>query len=174
MSVEGSKGKKRIKTDKRDAANIARCLAYRLYSPVHIPTEKEQQVKEYIRMRDDHKAQLKSVKQQILAFCLRHGLKCETSKSNWTIAHLKWLRSIEIEALYKETLSEYLLTYDQIADKIERFDQRIRQLAQEDDYREKVGHLRCFIGIETHTALSVIAEVGDLNDLQMQTDLRHI
>ncbi len=30
------------------------------------------------------------------------------------------------------------------------------------------------IGIETHTALSVIAEVGDLNDLQMQTDLRHI
>lgn len=62
MEVEGSKGKKRIKTDKRDAQNITKCLAYRLYSPVHIPTDEELQIKEYVRMRDDHKHQLKSTK----------------------------------------------------------------------------------------------------------------
>ena len=47
-------GKKRIKTDKRDAAMIARRLAHHDYSPVHIPTQKDEQVKEFIRMRDDH------------------------------------------------------------------------------------------------------------------------
>ena len=161
MSVEGGKGKKRIKTDKRDAENIAKCLAHRLYSPVHIPTDEELEIKEYVRMRDDHKHQLKSIKQQILSFCLRHNLKCDTSKSNWTIAHLKWLRSLQIEPLYKEILSEYLTTYDQLTDKIGRFDKRIEQLAQGDNYRENVEHLRCFIGIETHTALSIVAEVGD-------------
>lgn len=161
MAVEGSKGKKRIKTDKRDAGNIAKCLAHHLYSPVHIPTDEELQIKEFIRMRDDHKHQLKGIKQQILAFCLRHGLKCDTSKSNWTIAHLNWLRSLELEPLYKEVLMEYLTTYEQLTEKIERFDKRIEQLAQGDDYKEDVARLRCFIGIETHTALSIIAEVGD-------------
>ena len=75
-------GKKTIKTDKRDAANIAKCLAYHTYSPVHIPTEQDEQVKEYLRMRDDHKLALKKVKQQILAFCLRHGFTYTGSKES--------------------------------------------------------------------------------------------
>lgn len=41
-----SAAKKGVKTDKRDAANIAKCLAYRTYSPVHIPTKQDEQVKE--------------------------------------------------------------------------------------------------------------------------------
>ena len=66
-----SQGRKRIKTDKRDAALIARCLAHHDYSAVHIPTAKDEETKEFIRMRNDHKLALKKVKQQILAFCLR-------------------------------------------------------------------------------------------------------
>lgn len=46
--------RKRIKTDKRDVEIIARCLAQHNYSLVHIPTEKDKQTKEYLRMRDDH------------------------------------------------------------------------------------------------------------------------
>ncbi|EUC53416.1 hypothetical protein [Mogibacterium timidum] len=36
-------------------------------------TRDDDQVKDYIRMRDDHRAALKKVRQQINAFCLRHG-----------------------------------------------------------------------------------------------------
>ena len=72
------KGKKKIKTDKRDAALIARCLAHRDYSAVHIPTDKDEQLKEYIRMRADHKSDLKKTKQRILAFCLRHNYRYKT------------------------------------------------------------------------------------------------
>ena len=68
------KGKKRIKTDKRDAENIARCLANRTYNSVHVPTRDDEETKEFIRMRDDHKQALKCVKQQLLAFCLRQGV----------------------------------------------------------------------------------------------------
>ena len=46
---------KRIKTDKRDALLIAQCLCYGGYHAVHIPTDDDNAVKEYIRMRDDHK-----------------------------------------------------------------------------------------------------------------------
>lgn len=87
-------GRKKVKTDKRDAALIARCLAHHDYSPVHIPSEKDEQVKEYIRMRNDHKIALKKVKQQISAFCLRHGYRYDATVNQWTQAHLKWLRAL--------------------------------------------------------------------------------
>ena len=62
---------KRIKTDKRDARLIAQCLCYGGYHPVYIPTGEDDAVKEYLRMRDDHKLALKRLKQQINAFVLR-------------------------------------------------------------------------------------------------------
>ena len=45
----------RIKTDARDARMIAQCLSYGGYHAVYVPTEDDDSVKEYIRMRDDHK-----------------------------------------------------------------------------------------------------------------------
>ncbi len=127
------RSKKRIKTDKRDAEIIAKCLAQHNYSPVHIPTAKDEETKEFLRMRDDHKLALKKVKQQILAFCLRHNYRYD-GNSHWTAAHLKWLKALTPEALYKEILHEY---------------------------KETVKKLCCFIGVKTHTALSVLVEVGD-------------
>ena len=155
------KGKKKIKTDKRDARNIARCLAHHEYSPVHVPTAQDEQTKEYIRMRDDHKLALKKVKQQILAFCLRHNYRFDGTCSNWTQAHLRWLRALQPEGLYQETLKEYLLTYDQLVDKLERLDKRIEELASGESYKEDVAKLSCFIGVKTITALAVLTEVGD-------------
>ena len=111
-------------------------------------------------MRDDHKLALKKVKQQILAFCLRHNYRYD-GNSHWTAAHIKWLKSLSPEALYKEILDEYLLTYTTLSDKVERLDKRIEELASKDEYRESVKKLCCFIGIKTHTALSVLVEVGD-------------
>ena len=63
----------RIKTDKRDAHLIAQCLCYGGYHQVYIPTGEDDAVKEYLRMRDDHKLALKKLKQQVNAFVLRHG-----------------------------------------------------------------------------------------------------
>lgn len=149
----------RIKTDARDAKMIAQCLSYGGYHPVYIPTEADDSVKEYLRMRDDHKLALKKVKQQINAFCLRHGYHYD--KTKWTIAHLKWLKQLDVSALYRETLDEYMASYDEQTAKIERFDKRIEELASQERYQEKVKKLSCFLGIKTHTALSLIVETGD-------------
>ncbi len=149
----------RIKTDARDAVMIAQCLSYGGYHAVYIPTEEDDSVKEYLRMRDDHKLALKKVKQQINAFCLRHGYHYE--KTKWTTAHLKWLKGLDVSGLYKEALDEYMTSYDEQTAKIERFDQRIEELASQERYQEKVKRLGCFLGIKTHTALSLIVETGD-------------
>lgn len=151
----------RVKTDRRDATKIAQCLAFHTYQEVYVPDEEDNQVKEFIRMRDDHKLALKKNKQQILAFTLRKGLRFDAGKTYWTKIHLKWLRSLELDELDKETLSEYLNTYDYLTNKIERLDQRIEELAATEKYQEKVKNLGCLLGIKTHTALSLVVEIGD-------------
>lgn len=156
------RSKRRVKTDRRDAELIGKCLAQRNYSPVHIPTAQDEETKEFLRMRNDHKLALKKIKQQILAFCLRHNYRYE-GKSNWTASHIKWLRSLNPTGLYKEVLDEYLLTYTTLSDKIERLDLRLEEIASTDEYRENTRKLCCFMGIKTHTALSVIVEVGDFH-----------
>ena len=153
--------KNEIKTDKRDAMKIARCLAFNTYRAVYIPTKEDSSVKEYIRMRDAHKLALKKVKQQILAFCLRYDFRFTSGKSYWTQKHLAWLRSLEMDVLMREILDEYLQTYQNMADKIERFDKRIEELAGGTVYAEKVKKLSSLIGIRTHTALALVVETGD-------------
>ena len=151
----------RVKTDARDARMIAQCLSYGGYHAVYVPTEDDDSVKEYIRMRDDHKTALKKIKQQINAFCLRHGYHYTQSK--WTIAHWKWLKKLELSALYREVLNEYMTSYEEQTAKIDRMDQRIEELAAQEKYAEKVKKLGCFLGIQTHTALSLIVETGDFS-----------
>lgn len=150
---------KRVKTDARDALMIAQCLSYGGYRAVYIPTEEDDSVKEYLRMRDDHKDALKKIKQQINALCLRHGYHYEGTK--WTIKHVAWLRKLELSPLYRETLNEYMASYDEQTAKIERFDKRIEEIALQEQYQEKAKRLGCFLGIKTHTALPLIVETGD-------------
>ncbi len=156
------RSRKRIKTDKRDAELIGKCLAQHNYSAVHVPTAIDEETKEFLRMRTDHKLALKKIKQQILAFCLRHNYRYD-GNSHWTVAHLKWLRSLNTTAVYREILDEYLLTYNTLSDKLERLDARIEELANKDEYSVSVKKLCCFMGVKTHTALSVMVEVGDFN-----------
>lgn len=149
----------RIKTDKRDARLIAKCLCYGGYHPVYIPTGEDDAVKEYLRMRDDHKLALKKLKQQINAFALRHGYQYVGTK--WTIKHLTWLHKLDLDPMHRETLDEYMASYEEQEAKIERYDKRIEEIASETRYQEKAKKLGCFLGIRTHTALSLIVETGD-------------
>lgn len=151
----------RIKTDKRDAKLIAECLANNGYHAVHIPTKEDNAIKEYIRMRDDHLQLLKQTKQRTNALCIRFGYIYDGTK--WTTPHLKWLRQLQLDSVVRETLDECIATYSELTAKIERYDKRIEELAGQAEYKEKIKKLECFLGIRTHTALSLIVETGDFN-----------
>ena len=153
--------KNRVRTDKRDAGCIARCLAFHSYSEVHIPTAEDEAVKDYIRMRDDHKKSLKIIKQQILAFVLRHGFRFKEGKNYWTGRHMAWLKSLDLGGILQESLNEYLITYEYLKNKVEQMDKRIEELAENERYRESVKKLVCLLGVKTLTALAVIVEIGD-------------
>ena len=156
-----AKSRRRVKTDRLDAALIAKSLAFGAYHAVHVPTDEDNAVKEFIRMRDDQRKKLKQAKQELLAFCLRHGHRFTEAKSHWTKKHLSWLRGLDLGGLSQETLNEYLCMYDSLNDKLERLDRRIEELSRGERYRERVRQLVCFQGVKERLALALLAEVSD-------------
>ena len=168
MAVQ--KGGKKVKNDRRDARVIAQCLAYQTYKEVYVLSEHDEAVRGYLRMRDSHNKALKRIKQQIIAFCTGHGLFSPT-KSNWTVAHLKWLKDLKFnDPVEQEILNEYLSSLTFLSDKIKAMDVRIEELASEKQYCENVKKLRCIKGIETNVALTLLAEIGDFNRFSKPTD----
>ena len=141
--------------------HIAKCLAYHLYSPVYVPTEQDNAVKEYIRMRDDGVEALKRMKQQIIALCIRSGKRYD-GKSYWTKKHEDWLLKLELgNEILNETMREYLARFYQLSEKVEIYNLRIEEFSRIPEYEEKVRHLCCMNGIATHTAMCAIVEIGD-------------
>lgn len=164
------KGGKKIKNDYRDAKEIADCLCDGGFSAVYVPSVEDNAIKEYIRMRDDVKQNLKSIKQQIIALCTRNGFNYG-GNSYWTNKHISFLSKIEFEdELLKETLDEYMAEYNHLTDRIDAFDRRIEELANKEIYVERVNKLKCFSGIKTHTALSLIVETSDFKRFAKGSD----
>ena len=154
----------RVKNDRLDAQALAQHLAWGTYSAVCVPTTEDEAVKNFTRMRNARKEALKKAKQNLLSFLLRTGRTFSEGKNYWTGLHYAWLKGQKfVDPLDQETFSEYLQeVYDQ-QDKVDRYDQRAEEIAQWDAYREKVSRLCCFRGIDTHTALSIVSEIGDFS-----------
>jgi transposase len=151
----------RVKTDRRDARTLVRALRNGDLTAVHVPTKQDERVRDYLRMYEDTKVDLKRVKQRLLHFLLRRGLRYKEG-TNWTAKHKRWIRCLEMEhPIDQETLSEYLCQIDELEEKCHRIAARIEELSEEETYRDRVAILKAFEGIQTLTALSLLVEIGD-------------
>ena len=132
-------GKKRVKTDRIDARVIARILAYKSYSQVHIPGEEIEALKEYTRARDAKKRMFKKAKQELLSFLLRNGKSYPESGNYWTETFFKWIRTIQFSKKWmQEAFSEYLAEVYSLKHKIELMDAKIKEIAGLEIIKDKV------------------------------------
>lgn len=159
-TMHGSVKNRKVKNDKMDAFNIATNLKYGSYKTVHVPTEHDNEIKEYIGLREDVIISRKRIKQQISALALRHEFRYE-GKNNWTIANIKWLETINLPEIVRETLNEYLKVYDYLNECIEKYDERIEEFSHEEEYEEPVSKISCFKGINTLSAMKIHVSVSD-------------
>lgn len=151
----------RVKTDRRDARKLALALRRGELSPIYIPSRREESVRDYLRLYEDVKVDLKKAKQRLIHFLYRHEIRY-TDGSTWTGAFWKWLGTLEFRsALSEQTFEEYLTQVRQLDEKRVRIKERIEQIATEPEYEPRVKALASFKGIATLTALSMIVEIGD-------------
>jgi transposase len=152
----------KIKTDRRDAVLLVKALRNREITQVHVLNRSDEAVRDYLRMCEDLRGDLKRAKQRLLQFLLRLGFKYDSAKAYWTQAHRVWMKGVQFEhPLQKTTFQELYTVVCEREEKIARFEEKIEELAAEERYEEKVSNLKCLKGIQTFTALSIVTEIGD-------------
>lgn len=151
----------RIKTDRRDARNLAKLLRSEQLTQVNVPTPEDEAAREYIRSRSSVQADLKREKQRLHKFLLRNGYKYESIKY-WTKSHRAWMNAIVFQyPLQQETFDSLYSGMIYLEDKLKRMNRRIEEIAQSESYREQVNKQRCLKGIDHLTALAIVSEIGD-------------
>jgi transposase len=148
----------RIKTNRRDARKLAELGRAGVLTAVHPPTRDEEAVRDLVRARDDVKDDLQRCRHRLSKLLLRRGL--HYAGRNWTRAHRQWLERLEWSHVAEQTvIDDYVMALEHTEARLHELDARLADLAAQDPYREAVGWLRCFRGIETLTAMVILAEL---------------
>lgn len=148
-----------IKTDRRDARKLAELFRARLLTPVHPPTPAEEAVRDLCRAREDAKMDLCRAKRRLGTFLLRRGLVYRRARA-WGCWHRNWLHSLRFElAVDQGVFDHYLAEVEHLEDRVRTLEAQLHAVAAAPPYRAPVGWLRCFRGIDTVTALTIVAEL---------------
>jgi transposase len=160
----------RVKTDPRDARKLARLLAGGLLEPIHVPSPELEAVRDLVRAREDARLDRMRDRQRLSKFCLRHGRLLPTSA--WTVIRRKWLGEQRFEhAAEQISFDSYLHAVDLVDARIGQLERAIRETAEQGPWRELVARLRCLRGIDTLSALGLVAEIGDFSRFRAAEEL---
>lgn len=154
----------RRKHDKGDAIELARLYRAGELVLIRVPSEAEERVRDLVRCRETFNRETLRSRHYILKFLRRRGLLYREG-SHWTHRHFEWLRRLSSNgALSGEdavVFGEYLALLDYKLSRREELDRQIEELALGPAYRAAVERLRCFRGLDTHSAMVLITEIGD-------------
>src|SRR2546428_3176790 len=161
----------RIKTDRRDAAKLVRLFRAGELTAIHVPDEAEEAVRDLVRCRDDIRRDVLRWRHRVLKLLARHGRACLAGK-NWSHAH--W-RSVREQRVYLPPLHRAfeatLFALEPALARQAELDKELEALAATAPYREPVGWLRCFRGIDTLSAIILLAEVVDFQRFRRPREL---
>jgi len=151
----------RIKTDRRDAKKLVRLFRAGELTPICVPDEPAEAVRDLVRCREDVQEDLGRWRHRLLKFLARHGRVYRDGR-NWTQRHWAWLRTqrFALPAL-ERTYQEYRWTVEQLLARVADLDRAIAAVAATAPYQEPVGWLRCFRGLDTLAAMTLLVEIGD-------------
>jgi transposase len=151
----------RIKTDRRDAAKLVQLFRAGELTPIRVPNEAEEAVGDLLRCRDAVRRDVGRWRHRLLKFLDRHGRLYLTGR-NWTGRHWTWIRTQHFDLPpWQRTFEATLFALEQAQVRLVGLDKDIAALAETEPYRTPVGWLRCFRGIDTLSALILVAEIVD-------------
>ena len=151
----------RVKTDRRDAHSLALALRAGQLTGIYVPTQQDESVRDYLRMYEAFRGDLRICKQRILQFLLRRSL-CYDGGGPWTVKHRHWLSALEFEQPRdRQTLDMYLSQMQELEAKCAEAAAEVESIAAQDCYRQQTKKLTAFKGIKTLIALSFVTDIGD-------------
>jgi transposase len=158
----------RVKTDRRDAAKLARSYRAGDLTPVWVPDAAHEALRDLVRTREDAREDQQRARQRLGKFLLRHGWqRPKDIKENWTQKHMTWIKS---QVRFEQPTSQaafldYAHEVEHAADRLERIEKAIDDAiaVAPPEIQQVVQALQALRGVGTIVAVTVVAEVGSLS-----------
>ena len=156
------KPNEKIKTDKRDACNIAKMMRNGDITEVRVPPALDEAVRDVCRARTDASDDLSRAKQRLNSFLLRNGFRY-SGKARWTPSHLRYLRHLTLpNPAQNIALEEYIQAIDSGIERVARLADKMKQLLVDWEWEPVVRALMACKGFQEVAAMTIISELGDL------------
>ena len=155
----------RVKTDRRDALKLARYLRAGELTAVWVPEPAHEALRDLVRLREDVQADQKRARNRLGKFLLRQGFHPPAGTKAWSRAHREWLDTIWMEEpAQRLVLRESIAEVEHQAERMARLDTAVAEQAGTlpETMRNVIAALVCLFGVQELTALTVVAETGEL------------
>lgn len=154
----------RIKTDARDALRLARLYAAGELVLVTVPLLEDEQLRDLVRAREDVRGDLMRTRHRIGAFLMRRELDYPGPGGAWTLAHIEWLARLRLGDRASEfALADNLHQHEVLVARRGQLDRELAELSESCRFAPQIARLRCLRGIDTLSAIGLLAEVGDMS-----------
>ena len=163
----------RRKTDRLDATNLVRLYRSGHLTPVHIPSREQEALRRLIRLRYEYVCYTTGTKHRISGMLRNHGHVFTEGKTTWTKTHRQWLARVrdELDGAMRTALATELEHLEYLETQRGVLDDEIARYAQAPPYRANVEALCCLRGIKILSAMSLLAEIGDVRRFASPTAL---
>jgi transposase len=172
-SLVPKKPSDRVKTDRRDADQLARLYRAGELTAIHIPDPEDEGVRDLVRARTAALVDQRKARNRLKGFLLRLGFRY-TGKSSWTDAHRRYLSSLVMaHGPQQIAFQEYIHAVDDATERLERLTQAVPEALPGWKWEPVVRALMCLRGVEVLTAITLVAEVGDFSRFDNPKSLMH-
>ena len=152
----------RIKTDRRDAERLARLLRAGELTPIWVPDETHEAIRDLVRARDSAAQDQRQKRQMISSYLLRHGRTYHRPK-NWTMRYRRWLQRQSFDHQAQQiALQEMVLAERHAVERVERLTASIEELVPDWSLGPVVEALQSLRGVALIGAVTFMAEIGDV------------
>lgn len=170
-SLIPKKAGERVKTDRRDAVQLARLARSGDLTLVYVPKVDDEAIRDLTRAREDVISDLKAAKFRLKAFLLRQDIRY-AGRANWSPAHLRWLAEVVCPTPAQQIVfQEYVRTVTDHTERLGRLDQELREQVKTWRLHPVVDALQALRGVQFTVAITMVAEIGDLTRFEHPSEL---
>ena len=152
----------KVKTDKRDAAKLAKLFKAEELTTIYVPEAEDEAIRDLSRARETAMKDLKDAKFQLKGLFLRNNIKCDV-KDNWSNQHLRWLTELVLPHPSQQiVLQEMIQTITERIKRVARLVNELEHQVKQWRYYPVVKAIQAMRGVRMLVAVGTIAELGDL------------
>lgn len=152
-----------IKTDRRDALQLARLFRAGELTAIYVPTRDDEALRDLVRARSDAREDLHRARQRLTKFLLRQQIHPPlTIKRRWTQRYRNWLDTLKFDkqTAHQAMWKEYLYAVMEAEQRLKRLESAILEEASKGAKAPLIRVLQSLRGVARLTAVTIAAEIG--------------